>query len=130
MSEQVAQTFIGALRALEQGRDVEPLVRLYTEDAVVGNVVSPDRFRGPDGARRFWSEYRGTFGSLESSFRSIITTEDRAALEWTTTGTAFDGAPVTYSGVTVLEIAGEQVSRSTAYFDPKALGSQIEAKAS
>ncbi len=130
MSEQAAQTFIDALHALERDRDVEPLARLYTADAGVGNVVSPDHFQGPDGARRFWGEYRGTFETLESSFRNVIAAADRAALEWTTTGTAFDGAPFTYSGVTILEFAGEQVSRSTAYFDPKALGRQIEPKTS
>ena len=126
MSAQVAHHFIAALHALEDSRDVEPLAQLYAADARVGNVQAPDRFTGPDGARRFWTEYRGTFQELHSEFRNVIATDDRAALEWTTTGSAFDGAAVTYSGVTILEMQGDQVTRSSAYFDPTDLGHQIE----
>lgn len=128
MSEQVANTFIEALRALEQNKDVEPLAVLYGEDAAVGNVQAPDRFRGPDGARKFWGEYRGTFQTLESKFRNVIAAEGRDALEWTTVGTAFDGSSVTYSGVTILESDGGLLTRSCAYFDPTDLGHQVEAK--
>jgi len=128
MSEQVANTFMEALRALEQSKDVEPLAALYKEDAAVGNVQAPDRFSGPDGARKFWGEYRGTFQTLESTFRNVIAGDGRAALEWATTGTAFDGSAVTYSGVTILEIEGERLTRSCAYFDPADLGRQVEAK--
>ncbi len=125
MSE-IADTFIAALRALEQDKDVEPLAALYADDAVAGNVIAPDRFAGKDGARRFWTEYRGTFQTVQSEFRNVIAASERAALEWTTTGTGFDGAAVRYSGVTVLETANGQVTRSVAYFDPKALGRQME----
>jgi ketosteroid isomerase-like protein len=128
MPEQLTKAFMDALRSLEQGRDVEPLVALYHPDSVAGNVVAPDHFHGPDGARRFWAEYRGTFQALESSFRNVIVTEGRAALEWTTVGTAFDDAPVQYSGVTILEFADGKITRTTAYFDPKSLGQQVETK--
>jgi ketosteroid isomerase-like protein len=128
MSDQITPLFIEALRTLEQNRDVEPLVALYAPDAVAGNVVAPDHFHGPDGAHRFWSEYRGAFKTLMSSFRNVIVTDDRAALEWMTVGTAFDDAPVQYSGVTVLEFRDGKITRSTAYFDPKGLGQQVEAK--
>lgn len=127
MAVEIANTFIAALRSLEEGKDVEPLAALYADDAVIGNVVAPDQFTGRDGARRFWTEYRGTFGTVQSEFRNVITTDKRAALEWTTTGTGFDGAPINYSGVTILEADGDQITRSTAYFDPKSLGRQIEA---
>ena len=125
MSEQVAHQFIEALRALENTRDVEPLASLYTAAATIGNVLRPDRFQGPGGARQFWTEYRGTFDQAESRFRNVIASEGRAALEWTTEGTSFDGKPVRYAGVTILETDGDKVSRSSAYFNPMALGEQI-----
>lgn len=128
MSEQVANTFIEALRALERDKDAEPLAALYTDDAAVGNVQAPDRFRGPEGARKFWGEYRGTFQTLESKFRNVIAGNGKAALEWTTTGTVFDGTNVAYSGVTVLESEGDKLTRSCAYFDPTDLGRQTEAE--
>lgn len=129
MSDQLAHTFIDALHALEASRDAEPLTQLYAPDAKLGNVIAPDRFTGPEGARRFWTEYRGTFQDLRSEFRNVITEQDRAALEWTTTGAGPDGKPFTYNGVTVLEIRDGKITRSCAYFDPSALGRQIEPQA-
>ena len=126
MSEQTANRFIEALRTLETDKDVEPLAALYAEGASVGNVIAPDRFQGPEGARQFWTEYRGTFDRAESKFRSVIASEGRAALEWTTEGTSFEGAPFGYAGVTILEIEGDRITRSKAYFDPSALGRQIK----
>ena len=125
MSEHAANQFIDALRALEETKDVEPLASMYAENASVGNVIAPDQYQGPDGARTFWTEYRGTFDKAHSEFRNVIVSEGRAALEWTTTGTSFNGAPLSYSGVTILEIADGKVTRSSAYFNPKALGRQI-----
>ena len=125
MSEQIANQFIEALRTLEDTRDAEPLAALYTETAAVGNVIAPDHFHGPDGARTFWTEYRGTFDKVHSEFRSVIASDGRAALEWTTTGTSFAGAALSYSGVTILDIDGDKVTRSAAYFDPSALGRQL-----
>lgn len=126
MSEQMAKRFIEALRTLEDSKDVEPLAGLYAEDAAVGNVLAPDRFHGRDGAREFWTEYRGTFETAKSEFRNVIAGDGSAALEWTTEGTSFEGQPFHYTGVTILEIAGDKVTRSSAYFDPKALGRQVK----
>ncbi len=129
MFEQVARQFIDALWALEETQDAGPLTALYADDAAVGNVVSPDKYRGPDGARAFWTEYRGTFSAAKSEFRNVIAGSGGAALEWTTEGTSFSGSPLTYSGVTILEIDDSgKVTRSAAYFDPSALGRQIGVK--
>lgn len=125
MTDQMADRFIAALRTLEDTRDVEPLAALYAEDSQAGNVLAPDHFRGQNGARQFWSEYRGAFGEVESKFRNVIVTDERAALEWITRGTSFDGASLEYNGVTILETAGERVTRSCAYFDPGDLGRQV-----
>lgn len=91
----------------------------------MGNVNAPEQFTGPEGAQKFWTEYRGTFGELKSEFRNVITTPDRVALEWATRGTSVAGGPVEYEGVSILEIAGDKVKRFRAYFDPAALGRQI-----
>ena len=125
MSEQMAKRFMEALAALEESRDAEPLAGLYAETAKIGNVLAPDHFEGPDGARQIWTEYRGTFDTAASSFRNVIAGDGRAALEWTTEGTSFEGSPVSYSGVTILEVEGELITRSAAYFDPSALGKQV-----
>ena len=128
MSEQVARRFIDALWALEDTKDAGPLTALYAENALVGNVVAPEQYRGPDGAKKFWTEYRGTFDAARSEFRSVIASDGHAALEWTTKGTGFNGSPLEYSGVTILDIEGDKVTRSSAYFNPKALGRQLGVK--
>ncbi len=126
MSREVAQGFIDALYKLELERDVEPIVGMYAENAAVGNVIVPEKFKGPDGARQFWSEYRETFGDMKSEFRNIIASEGRAALEWTTKGTDQQGDPLQYDGVSILEIAGDKITRFRAYFDPSNLGRQLK----
>lgn len=124
MSREVADDFVVALWELETNEDVEPLVELHTEDCEVGNVSVSETFDGHDGLREFWKEYRKTFGEMKSEFRSVIATEDRAALEWTTTGTS-NGDSVSYDGVSILEIEGHKVRRFMAYFDTRRLTRQV-----
>ncbi len=128
MSEQVANQFIQALWTLEEAKDVGPLVALYAEDALVGNLIAPDQYQGPDGARTFWTEYRGSFDVAKSRFRNVIAGDGSAALEWITEGTSFSGSPLSYTGVTILEIEDGKVTRSSAYFNPADLGRQMGVK--
>src|SRR5688500_8209825 len=126
MSEQMARRFIEALGRLEAERDLEPITALFAEGSETGNVTSPEKFQGREGAREFWgAKYRDTFGEVKSTFRNVFATEDRAALEWTTEGTAADGSPVSYDGVSILETDGEKITRFCAYFDAGGLGRQI-----
>jgi len=125
-TEKTAQQFVEALGRLEAGRDLEPLVALFAEDCEVGNVVSPEKFQGREGAREFWgAKYRDTFGEVRSTFRNVFSTGGLAALEWTTEGTGRDGTPVKYDGVSILEIEGGLVKRFRAYFDAGRLGRQL-----
>lgn len=125
MSEQVAQKFIQALGRLESQRDLETIVATFAEGAEVGNVLTPEQFKGPQGAREFWDHYRKAFGEVTSTFRNVIATDGRAALEWTTEGTSVTGHPLRYDGVSILEIHGDRVTRFRAYFDPANLGRQM-----
>ena len=122
----ITQQFMEALAALERDRDLEPMTRLVAPDSDIGNIVSPREFSGPHGARTFWKAYRETFGDVSSTFRNMIVSDGRAALEWTTTGTSTHGAPVTYTGVSILEFTDREITRFFAYFDPSDLGRQIE----
>ncbi len=125
MSAQVAEQFIEALRALEESRDLEKIVGVYAEDCEVGNIISPEKFHGHNGAREFWTKYRDTFGEVRSEFRNRIITDTRAALEWTTTATTTGGAPIKYDGVSLLEIEEGRITRFRAYFNAGNLGQQI-----
>ena len=124
MSREVADGFVEALRKLEEERDLEALVEIHSEDCEVGNVSVPNTFRGHDGLREFWTEYRKTFGEMKSTFRNVFATGEGAALEWRTQGTS-DGEAVSYEGVSILEIEGGKVSRFMAYFDTRRLTRQV-----
>ena len=130
MSKELAEKFMEALGRLESARELEAIVSLFADECEVGNVVTPEPFKGREGAREFWgAKYRDTFGEVRSTFRNVFASENRAALEWTTEGTASDGAAIHYDGVSILETDGERVTRFCAYFDAGALGRQLKEKA-
>ncbi|HZI11414.1 MAG TPA: nuclear transport factor 2 family protein [Myxococcus sp.] len=125
MATDRAQRFVDALLRLEQSGDLEGIVALFSDDAQVSNVASPRVFSGKDGARQFWTEYKGTLGQVKSTFRNMIEAGDRVALEWETQGTARNGAAVDYEGVSIIEWDGDRIRRFYAYFDPHALGQEL-----
>lgn len=125
----IARRFALAINGLESDGDVEPIVALYAEQSRCGNALHPDAFTGTDGARQFWSQYRGQFTSVHSTFRQIVDSSTGAALEWDTSGQVA-GATVDYSGVTMLEFDDRAITRSCAYFDPAALKARADAAAS
>lgn len=113
----IAQRFIDALHTLEAGRDPEPLAGLYAEDAIAGDTATTKTA----GAREFWSGYRDTFDEIRSDFRNVVPGDDAVALEWVSTGRLSGGSEVEYEGVTLLELDEGRITRSTAYFDPRAI---------
>jgi ketosteroid isomerase-like protein len=121
MASDLAQRFIDALHTLESDRTADALADLYADGAVAGNTATTRTYDGPDGAREFWSGYRDAFGDIRSEFRNVVAGDGAAALEWTSTGTLPGGDEVSYEGVTVLELDGDRITRSTAYFDPRAI---------
>ncbi len=125
MATERAQRFVDALLKLEERGDLEGLVSLFSDDAQVSNAASPRVFTGPDGARRFWKEYKGTLGQVRSTFRNMIEAGDRVALEWETQGTAHNGSAIAYEGVSIIEWDGDRIRRFYAYFDPHALGREL-----
>ena len=125
MAEKTAEKFINALGELEANSDVEPIAALFADDCEIGNVVMAESSHAAKGAREFWTNYRGTFGEVNSEFKNKIYSDDTAALEWTTTGTNTDGHKIKYDGVSVLETDGDKITRFFAYFNPNELGHQI-----
>jgi SnoaL-like protein len=125
MAMERAQRFVDALAKLEERGEVEALVSLFGDDAQVSNAASQRVFSGRDGARQFWTEYKGMLVRVKSTFRNMIESADRVALEWETQGTAHNGAAVNYEGVSIIEWDGDQIRRFYAYFDPGLLGREM-----
>ena len=116
-----AETFISALRAVEEQGDLSEMVRLYGDEAELRNPTDERPHTGPGGAERFWKAYRDAFESIHSDFHTIVETDGQAMLEWTSRGRTATGSDFEYDGVTVLEYDGDQVRRFRAYFDPSDL---------
>jgi hypothetical protein len=124
MSKKLAKKFIEALHALEEKRDVETISALFADDSEVNNVVTVENSH-PLAAREFWQKYRDNFGEVHSEFTNKIYDDERAALEWTTTGTGAGGEEIEYEGVSILETDGKRITRFFAYFNPSKLGRQM-----
>ncbi len=125
MAASKGQRFVDALHALEEGNDAEPLAALHGDDADISNPLVPHVHRGQQGARDFWSAYRGTFDTIRSEFHHVEDAGDASFLEWTSTGRSTQGRDFSYRGVSVVEWSGDQVRAFRAYFDPRHLGQQI-----
>ncbi len=124
MAEDTAKKFVDALGKLEAERDLDTIVSLFADGCDIGNVVTENKDKKISPSE-FWQSYRDSFGEVKSTFRNQVITEDRAALEWNTTGTSSEGKEFEYDGVSILEIDGDKISRFHAYFDPNKLGQQI-----
>lgn len=124
---QVASRFIDQLHRLEQGdvSEAENMASLFTEGAELSNPLiehEGERRAGRDAIARFWKEYKDSFQGIHSDFTDIMTGSQSAGLFWTSSGTAVDGRPLEYKGVTqlVLDESGK-ICSFTGYFDSAAL---------
>jgi SnoaL-like protein len=99
----LTERFTAALHHLDAESDAQPMVDLTGEDAELVKLNSDHEARGPEGAKRFWEDYRNVFGELETTFTSSTVGERTAALEWESRGTLRSGRPFSYRGVTVIE---------------------------
>lgn len=117
---ELTKHFIDALGRLHEGRDVEPLVELFSDDATLTKAGLPHQQRGADGARTFWTQYRDVFGDLSSDFSHTVTDDSIAYLEWSSTGTLRDGTDFSYDGVSVLEGDDQTITAFRTYYDTAA----------
>lgn len=125
MSKEITERFVDALRELEKTGDVEAILPLFAANSEIGNTALKDTLSGTDGVREFWTNYRGTFAELESSFKNKLAGDGASALEWETVGRSAEGGEVRYRGVSMFDHDGEKITRFFAYFDPADLGKQI-----
>lgn len=119
MAQQIVERFMRALHQAEQTGEPEPLATLFTEDAELSNLSATVQ-RGREGGLRFWREYLSTFDSIRSQFTNIIEGQGAVALEWIAQGTLSTGRPISYRGISVLELDNDQVRRFRTYYDSAA----------
>lgn len=116
-----AQTFIDALRALEEHADFSPMLALFSEESETSNPTADKTFHGREGADRFWRAYRAAFDEVRSEFHTVVEQDGQAILEWTSRGRSAHGTDFEYDGVSVVSFPDGTIRRFRAYFDPAAL---------
>lgn len=115
-----ARRFIAALRMVEQRRDLESMVELFTDESELSKLDGQGTRRGQDGAREFWGEYRESFDEIKSTIVRATEGENAVALEWHAEGTLPGGRDFSYTGVSVVDIDGERVTGFRTYYDSAA----------
>ena len=68
----------------------------------------------------FWTRYLRAFGQIRSTFTRIWSDDERAILEWTSSGTLPNGLPIEYNGVSLLDLDGDRIKGFRAYYDSAA----------
>ena len=114
----ITTKFIDALSELEQASNLGPMAALYAPDARLQNFA--DLLTGSDAPTQFWQRYRAQFQTISSAFSRIIETPDASVLIWRSEGQLKDGHPITYRGVSILTLKGEQIQAFETYYDSAA----------
>jgi ketosteroid isomerase-like protein len=117
MASEMASRFMQTLQQIEASREVEPLVALFTEQAELSNLATPNPLVGQEGARQFWQKYLSVFDQIHSTFTHVTEDQNSIVLEWTSEGALSTSEPVKYQGVSVLETADGKVQRFRTYYD-------------
>ncbi|MCY7342931.1 MAG: nuclear transport factor 2 family protein [Pseudonocardia sp.] len=113
-----ARNFVAALRKFEQDSDAAPLVALFATDAVTERLDARGERHGE--VEQFWQEYRAQFREIRTTFFNAVEGQDQVALEWRSQAILTDDRPLTYRGVTVIDLDGDAIVRLRTYYDSAA----------
>lgn len=115
------QRFADALQELERTRDLDAFVEVFADQVHLVRPEGRGDERGKDGARRFWQAYLDQFDEVGSHFSRLEESGHLGELEWTGEGRLRTGRPVSYRGVSLLEIGDDGlVRRFATYYDTAA----------
>jgi len=117
MASKTAERFMQVLQETEQTGQLQPLVELFSDDAELINLARTEPLKGRNGAHQFWSDYLSVFEHIRSNFTHVAEGDSTAVLEWISQGALSNGEPLSYRGISVLEISNDQVQRFRTYYD-------------
>ena len=116
MGQKVHEQFIAQLQKAEQSGDVSQLASMFADDATLTKPAAKDASGSVD-ATRFWQGYLDGFSEIRSTFSNVVDAGKTAVLEWSSEGKLSNGDPISYRGVSILEIAGDKIQAFRTYYD-------------
>ncbi len=121
VSDDTTRQFMDALLHLEKERDLDPMAKLFTDEAEVRSIDGHGPRKGPDGIRELFEEYLRQFDEVATTFTLVTEGEGRSAMEWTTEAVRAGGHKVGYEGVTIIDLDGGSVTGFRTIYDSAAL---------
>jgi steroid delta-isomerase-like uncharacterized protein len=118
----VLQQFIAA----QEARDLDRLIALHSEDAVVEEVPTGIAYEGREAIREYFEGFYAAFPDATMRYTNAFASDAWAAAEWTFSGTYTgrlpdlppgEGQPLTTRGVDIIDLAGDQVRGGRVYYD-------------
>jgi len=115
------QRFADALQELERTRSLDPFLELFSDEVQLLRPEGRGDARGKDGARRFWQTYLDQFEEIGSTFSRVEESGSLGELEWSGEGRLRTSRPLTYRGVSLLQLDEDGlVRRFATYYDTAA----------
>jgi steroid delta-isomerase-like uncharacterized protein len=117
---------VGELVAGWETLDAERNAASYAEDAILESVPTGETVRGREAIQTNLDGLFAAFTGATARMPSVLVAGDRAAVEWTFEGRYTGqllgmppgtGQPVSFRGVSILELSGGAIRRNTRYFD-------------
>lgn len=141
MATQSTQPIADQLRehadAVWNDGDVDAAGAFFAEDVVVHDDPQQNVYEGLDAFKQWVREVRTAFPDFEVDTTSVIVGDGRVASEWEASGThegemaELDISPtnnrVTWKGVTVYELDGDEVTEAWWYYDMVGILTQLGA---
>jgi steroid delta-isomerase-like uncharacterized protein len=112
--------------AVQEANDLDRLVGLHAEDAIVEEVPTGIVYEGRDAIRAYFEAFKAAFPDSTLHYTNTFATDTWATAEWTFSGTYTgqlpdfppgEGQPLTIRGVDVIILAGDHVRGGRVYYD-------------
>jgi steroid delta-isomerase-like uncharacterized protein len=136
-SQEISEQLREHADAVWNDGDIDAAGTFFAEDAVVHNEPQQNDYEGLDAFKQWVSEIRTAFPDFEVETTSVIVGDGRVASEWVASGThegemaELDIPPtnnrVTWKGVTVYELDGDEVTEAWWYYDMAGILTQLGA---
>ena len=127
------ERLLAEMIAAWNAHDLDRVLALYSDDPAYEEVTLGEVHRGRAAVRAFFAGGFAAFPDLRFELLSAFVAGERAAAEWTMSGTHdgdFTGLPATHKpfavrGASVFELAGDTLHRQRDYWDLATLLTQL-----